>query len=127
VALLRRELPANQADWPILAIDAALKSRIEQLMSGTPPGDWALPAPWTVADAGFRTRTLAAPIEARLPRAVTFDTDFAGAVPNQHFLLLAVVHSTPDPVSTATLTGANLKDLIQTCHHVAARVVRIRV
>jgi hypothetical protein len=126
VALFRRLLPANIADWPTIAIDATLKTRIEQLMSGSPPGTWALPAPWVVADASARTKQLAAPVEARTPRAVTFETTFAGTTVGQHFLLLAVVHSTPDPVSVATLTGANLKDLIQTCHHVAARVVRIR-
>lgn len=125
VALFRMPLPANAADWPTVTIDAALKTSIEQLMSGSPPGGWSLPAPWVVADASARTKPLLAPVEARTPRAVTFETSFAGTTTGDLILLLAVVHSTPDPVNAASLTGANLKELIQTCHQVAARVVQI--
>jgi hypothetical protein len=33
------------------------------------------------------------------------------------------VHSTPDPVTAASLTGATLRDLVLNCHQVAVRIV----
>lgn len=126
VALFRRPLPQDETLWPGLPVEPAFKTRIAELMSGSPPAGWGPPAPWTVADTGFRSKVLTSPIDARTPRGVTFETNFAGAAFDDRFLLLAVVHSTPDPVSVASLTGTTLQEFILTCHHVAARVVRIR-
>jgi hypothetical protein len=64
-------------------------------------------------------------VDARTPRPVTFDVDFTGNPAGQKFVLLAVVHSTPDPVSAASLTGATLQELVLKCHQVAIRTVRV--
>jgi hypothetical protein len=126
LALFRRLLPADATQWPGIAISAAWKTAVQQLMSGSPPGGWAMPDGWTAADSGSRTRQISSDIDARTPRAVTFDVDFKGATVGQKIMLLAVVQSTPDPVSVASLVGDNLKDLILKSHQVAARVVEIR-
>lgn len=123
ITLLRRELPANQLLWPTIPIAAAWKTKVEQLISGASP---ALPDGWTVADTASPTRRPSADIDARSPRAVTFDVNFAGTPNHRRFVLLAVVHSVPDPVSAASLVGTNLKDLILKSHQVAARVVEVR-
>lgn len=126
VTLLRRPITEARAAWPAIAIGAQWKTRVEQLMSGSPPAGWSLPDNWAVADAASPTRQPTANVDARTPRAVTFDVGFSGAPLNRHFVLLAVVHSAPDPVSVASLAGDSLKDLILKCHHVAARVVKVR-
>ena len=61
-------------------------------MSATP----ALPAGWAFADPATPVRSPADPVDARLPRAVTFDTDFSTEPVGNRYLLVAVVHSTPD-------------------------------
>jgi hypothetical protein len=122
VTLLRRQLPANQAQWPGIPIAAAWKTAVAQLMTGANP---ALGDGWTVADSGSRTRQPSGPVDARTPRPVTFDVDFTGNPAGQNFVLLAVVHSTPDPVSAASLTGATLQELVLKCHQVAIRIVRV--
>jgi hypothetical protein len=126
LTLLRRLIPADATQWPAIAIGAPWKTAVEQLMSDTTPPGWSLPDGWTVADSGSRTRQPSSDVDARTPRAVTFDIDFSAATAGQHFVLLAIVHSTPDPVSAASLGGANLRDLVLNCHQVAARVAKIR-
>ena len=123
VLLLRRPLDPNQATWPGIAISADWKDKVVLTMGGGAP---ALPDNWTVADAILPTHSSASDIDARIPRALTFDVNFAGAAAPAQFLVLAVVHSVPDPLSVAKLIGDNLQDLILNSHQVAARVVEIR-
>lgn len=47
---------------------------------------------WTFADTATPVRSPAADVDAPLPRAVTFDTDFTGQAAGKRFLLVAVVH-----------------------------------
>jgi hypothetical protein len=122
VTLLRRVLPANRAQWPTLAIGAPWKTAVEQLMSGATP---TLPDSWSVADSGTRVRALTGDVDARTPRTVTFDVTFAANLANQDIVLLAVVHSTPDPVTAAGLSGATLQDLVLNNHQIAVRTVRV--
>lgn len=122
VALLRRELPAAQAQWPAIGITDAWKAKVVQLMAGGAAP--AFPDGWTVADTTSPTLTLGADIDARLPRAVTFTANFAGAPNGRHYVLLAVVSSVPDPISAAGIVGANLQDLILKNHQFAARVAK---
>lgn len=123
VTLLRRPLDPDQTTWPGIAIAADWKDKVVQLIGGASP---AFPDNWTVADAASPTRPAPGTLDARLPRGVTFDVDFAGAAAPARFLLLAVVHSTPDPISVGSLIGDTLQNLILQSHQVAARVVEIR-
>lgn len=125
VTLLRRQLPDVIAQWPGIAISAAWKTGVEQLMSGA-AGGGPLPDGWVPADTTSRTRLLTSDIDARTPRAVTFSVNFNNLGHDKFAVLLAVVHSTPDPVSSASLTGATIQDLVLNCHQVAARVVRAK-
>ncbi len=124
VGLLRRDLPADQAQWPNIAISATWKTKVEQFMGGGAPP--AFPDGWTVADTASPTLTLGADIDARLPRAVTFTVNFAGPPPPKRFFLLAIVSSTPDTLSAGGLIGATLQDLILKNRQFAARVVEAR-
>jgi len=123
VTLLRRTLGADQTTWPGLPIAADWKAKVVQLIGGASP---AFPDSWTVADAAHPTQPAPGPLDARLPRGVTFDVNFTGATPPARFVLLAVVHSAPDPVTAGSLIGDTLQDLILKSHQVAARVVEIR-
>jgi hypothetical protein len=123
VTLLRRPIPDTEPQWITIAITGAWKTRVTQLLSDNPPPGLTLPDGWVTAG----TQHVLSPrrdVDARNPRVVTFDVDFGtltGA--RRHFVLLAVVHSDPDPVTVDTLTGVNLQELILFSHHVAARVV----
>lgn len=121
VTLLMRPLPADNTQWAGIAMSEAWKSAVGQLMSGGPAP--ALPDNWSTTDAAFSTRPLRSDIDARTPRAVTFDADFTSLATGQYAVLLAIVHSTPDPVTAASLTGATLGDLVLNCHQVAVRIV----
>jgi hypothetical protein len=122
VSLLKFTLPANMAQWPTVPITPAWKTAVEQLMSGAAP---ALPAGWTVADTGTRVRSLTSDIDARTPRSATFDVTFSTNTANQDVTLLAIVSSTPDPLTAAGLAGATLQDLVLDNHQIALRTVRV--
>ena len=125
VTLLRRNLPVDPVAWPTIAVGDAWKDAVVQVLTATPPG--SLPDGWTYADSGAnRVRRLQSAVDARMPRAVTFETSFAGAPIDQRIMLLAVVHSTIDPIAQGGLPGANLREVILRSHHLAARVVRTR-
>ncbi len=118
VALLRRPLAQLNTE-PVIALGADWKDRVALLMSGGVPPP--LPDSWEIADP-IRTRQPGDSVDARTPRAVTFDVDFTGTPPRTGWLLLAVVHSVPDPVSAASLAGNNVTDLVLNCHQVAGRI-----
>jgi hypothetical protein len=125
VTLLRRNLPADPVTWPALAVGNAWKDAVVQVLTGTPPG--ALPDGWTYADSGAnRVRRPRSAVDAQMPRAVTFETSFAGAPIDQRIMLLAVVHSSADPITQGELPGTTLQEVILRSHHLAARVVRTR-
>jgi hypothetical protein len=67
-------------------------------------------------------RSPAGDVDARLPRAVTFDTDFTGQAAGKRFLLVAVVHSVIDP---AVLPGSALQVLVLGTRFAAVRSVEI--
>ena len=124
VTLLRRPILDTEAQWKTVAISGTWKTRVTQLLSAaTVPAGFTLPDGWVIAD----TQRVLSPrldVDARNPRVVTFDVNFGALTgARRHFVLLAVVHSDPDPVTVDTLTGANLEELILFSHHVAARVV----
>jgi len=122
VALLRRQL-ADQAIEPVIPIAAEWKDKLVQLMGGGVPA--AFPDGWELADP-FRTRQPGSDVDARTPRAVTFNVNFTNTQPHTRWLLLAVVHSVPDPVTVASLVGDNLTDLVLNSHQVAGRVLEVR-
>ncbi|HSD29374.1 MAG TPA: hypothetical protein VLL75_18870 [Vicinamibacteria bacterium] len=81
-----------------------------------------LPNNWAFADAAQPVRSPASPVDARLPRAVTFDVNFTGVAKGTRFLLVAVVHSAIDPV---TLPDETLQPLVLGSRFVALRSVAI--
>jgi len=123
VILLRRDLPQNGALYPAIAISADWKDKVVQMMGGAPV---TLPDTWRNADTVFTNQSPLSDIDARLPRSVTFNVDFTGGAPLTRIMLMAIVHSVPDPLSAVTLVGGTLLDLILRSHQVAARVVEIR-
>jgi len=123
VTLLRRAIPDDEPHWITIAISGTWKTRVTQLLSDSPPPGLTLPDGWLIAG----TQRVLSPrldVDARNPRVVTYDVNFGALTgAKRHFVLLAIVHSEPDPVTVDTLTGANLQELILFSHHVAARVV----
>ena len=81
-----------------------------------------LPDGWTFAEVAAPVRTPAADVDARLPRAVTFNVDFSALHKPARVLLLAVVHSDVDPV---TLPNQSLQALVLGTRFVALRSIEI--
>jgi len=124
VTLLRRDVTGtNAAAWAALAGVWAAPVQAFLRGGGAPP---ALPAGWSFADAATPTpipvRSPAGDVDARLPRAATFDVDFTGLATGTRILLVAVVHSTVDPV---TLPGSALQNLVLATRFAAVRSVEI--
>lgn len=120
VTLLRREVSGTApAAWAALAGTFAAPVQTFLHNGGAPP---ALPAGWTFADTATPVRSPAADVDARLPRAVTFDTDFTGQTAGKRFLLVAVVHSVIDP---SVLPGSALQALVLGTRFAAVRSVEI--
>jgi hypothetical protein len=124
VTLLRRDVTGtNVAAWAALAGTWAAPVQTFLRSGGAPP---ALPAGWSFADAATPTpipvRSPAGPIDVRLPRVATFDVDFTGLATGTRVLLVAVVHSTIDPV---TLPGSALQNLVLGTRFAAVRSVEI--
>jgi hypothetical protein len=121
VMLLRREIAAAEGDGGGVALSDPWKAAVVQRFGGATS---ALPDGWTMV--GLASPT--SPVSARMPRAVTFDLDLTPDPPFQfgtRWLLLAVVSSNLDVVSTSGLDGGTVEDLVRGSHHVAARLVTI--
>lgn len=56
------------------------------------------------------------------PAIVTFNVDYSAAAAGSRFLLLAVMHSTADPLA---LAGADLRAMILGSRHAAARSIQV--
>lgn len=90
-------------------------------------GGVAAPAGWTavVNPAGIARATLPAPLDARMPRAVTFDVDLT-AERGRAVLFLALVGSDlDDPGLAPAGVPATVRDLVLGWPCAAARVVRV--
>jgi hypothetical protein len=128
VALLRCTLPVpgGPAVFDAFAITDAWKTAVAAFVRGTGPAT-AIPAPWQVADPAFSVQNPSQPLDARHPRAVSFDLDLTSLpTPNTpSLLLLAVVHAADDELTVGQMTGATVRDLVLNCHHVAAKIVHI--
>jgi hypothetical protein len=92
----------------------------------------APPAGWRVATesaAGPAMHTLSSVLDARLPRAVPIDLNFAaagGPANGQRVLLLALVASTlDDPIVAPAGPPATVADLVQAWPPAAMRIVRV--
>ncbi len=87
----------------------------------------APPAGWQIADSASAIRSPALEIDARTPRAVVFDVDlshgFAASATDDSVLLLAIVTSTTDALTQASLNTSDLDALLRRNGHVAARRV----
>jgi hypothetical protein len=120
VALLRRDVSGtNSAAWTAIAggFTAAVQTYLRN--GGAPP---VLPDGWTFADVASPVRQVSGDVDARLPRAATFNVDFSALHKPARVLLLAVVHSQVDPV---TLPSLSLQALVLGTRFVALRSVEI--
>jgi hypothetical protein len=126
VALLTCPLPApgGPLAYAAFGIDDPWKAAVAAFLRGTGPAT-AIPVPWQVADAAFGVRNPSHPLDARLPRAVTFDLDLTSmpGAPAPGLLLLAVVHATGDELTVGQMTGGTVRELVLNCHHVAAKIL----
>jgi hypothetical protein len=95
----------------------AWRTAVEQRLGGAAP---ALPNNWDVAGALGHP---AGPLDARIARVVTFTLDLTAEAIGSVILLLAVVSSSVDPVTAASLGGATVKDLVLGSRHVAAKTL----
>jgi hypothetical protein len=120
VTLLRRTVTGTgQAAWAALAGDwTPMVQTFLRAGAGAAP---ALPAGWSFADAATPIRDASGPIDARVPRATTFDVDFRGLAVGTRVLLVAVVHSTDQVV----LPAQTLQTLTLGTRFVAVRSVEI--
>jgi hypothetical protein len=120
VTLLRRDVSGTTAPaWASLsgAFAAVVQTFLQS--GGAAP---ALPDGWTFADSGSPVRQPAGDVDARLPRAATFNVDCSALSKPARLLLLAIVHSQVDPV---TLPNATLQGLVLGSRFVALRSVEI--
>jgi len=95
----------------------------------TAQGALALPAAWaaakpTGAAAGVIIGELAATIDARTPRSVTFDLTTTGKA-GSYLVFVAIAASTLDPPALPTAMNTKLRDLALTNPHVAVTTVRL--
>ena len=96
-------------------------SLVTDINSGAPTGAW-LNAGWSYLDPTQPARRSSRSLEPLSPQVVSFEVDLAGpAWPDPGWLLLAVTHSTTDPLVTVDIDVATL---VRTDHHLAARSVR---
>lgn len=136
VALLKRRLTVADGDGGTLALSAAWKTAIVNLVVNGQ--NVTLDDRWKRAGAAETTNppsnavtaanTVANPagaVDARLPRAAPFSLNLTGATAGQRYLLLAIVTSSRDPLAPAELTAATVGDLVLNCRHVSARVVYV--
>ncbi|HEY7487645.1 MAG TPA: hypothetical protein VH912_24540 [Streptosporangiaceae bacterium] len=129
VTVVSAALAASPADWA--AMPVPWTGTVVDLLrnNGMPPPGWTQPAaPWMVGGGNVPSRTPSGPlfrrptgpVDPRTPRAVTFDLDFTGAPPFSTWVVVAVVHSAPDPVA---LFSTTLQELALNNWHVAVRTV----
>lgn len=92
----------------------------------------ALPAvgTWNVATlgGGAALHPLGVALDARLPRAVSFDVNLSGVTAGHRVLFLAIVGSRDDdvqPVEAPTGAPATVRDLVLGWPHAACRIVRV--
>jgi hypothetical protein len=107
---------------------------LAQAATGVNP---AAPAGWGWNQAGggggVAWNTLSVPVDARLPRAITFDVDLSAVPDNHHVLFLAVVGSTADDMpplvpttsGVATVPPVTVTQLVQCWPYAGARVVQV--
>ena len=96
-------------------------SLVADITSGAPTGAW-LNADWSYLDPTQPARRSRRSLEPLSPQVVSFGVDLAGpAWPDPGWLLLAVTHSTTDPLVTV---DTDIATLVRTDHHLAARSVR---
>ncbi|MCA0322478.1 MAG: hypothetical protein LCH60_07885 [Actinobacteria bacterium] len=140
-----RPVPANGA-WAILLWRSAPTAAALMSVDPTQALAWVVtavtgvnpPAPagwgWNRAGggAGVAWNTLPIPIDARLPRAVSFDVDLAAVPDNHHVLFLAIVGSSADDArlvpttsAAATVPPVTVTQLVQCWPYAAARVVQV--
>jgi len=143
VVLLRFQLPANPATWattpapfappapgahgaptpdPINPLRAALAA-------GALPAGFAFPAGWAAADPAEAVRRPDRPVTTGAPVVVTFEVDFSSAPfssarASSLWLLMALAHSTADPLA---LAGADLSGMVLGSRHAGARSVQVVV
>ena len=120
ITLLRRDVTGtDSSSWTAIAggFTAAVQTFLRN--GGAPP---ALPDSWAFADATTPVRPASGDVDARLPRSATFTVDFRGLHAQARVLLLAVVHSTVDPV---TLPNQSLQSLVLGTRFVALRSIEI--
>jgi hypothetical protein len=124
VALLRRDGPTN-GDVPLGGIWATLVSIAG---GGAVPG--ALPGGWVKA-ATQLVRPITAPVDARTPRAVTFDVDLSAVADDTRVTFLAVVMSADDQLTAEELlqedgtAATTVEQLVRHSRHAAARTLRV--
>jgi len=120
--------PAVDAAWGSIAVPGAFKTRVVSLLGGTAT---TAPAGWTLATAAsFSPSTIVSHplsrVNARAPGAASFDLTVPPPTgTTQAVLVLAIAGSTVDPVTTGTLIGSNLRDLVLSSRHVACHVFQV--
>ena len=127
VLLLRRRIQPAQADGAGIPITNAWRNAVvDRLHEAASPR--ALPPGWQEADSTIAVRSPRSPLSSRTPRGVEFQVDWrGGARPRRsRWLLVAVVDTPGDPVSTAALAGGTVRELTLGSHHVAVKRVGVR-
>jgi len=119
VILVQRRVKDTE-DGQAVALSDVWKAAVVGRLAGSTP---AFDDGWQLADAAG-IRHPAGPVDARSPRAATFELG-TPAPSGSQWLLLAIVSSSLDPVTTAKLVGATVRELALSSHHVGARFYRV--
>ena len=131
--LLQLPLPANAATWaalPPIVLPAAGPplNALHDALNAVPagggplPAELVLPAGWAAPDVALSIRRPDRMMATSSPAIVTFDVDYSAAAVGSRFLLLALVHSTADPLA---LAGPDLRGMILGSRHTAARSIQV--
>jgi hypothetical protein len=133
VILLQLALPANAAIWatqPLIPFPpvGATRNNLHIALDAIPaaggplPALLALPAGWAAPDAVLASRRPNRVVATASPAVVTFEVDYSAAAAGARFMLLALVHSTADPLA---LTGTTFREMILGSRHAAARSIEV--
>ena len=121
VALLMRPVgTTNAAAWAALPCNWAAAVQTRLRAGGATP---ALADGWVFADAANPLRPVPAAVDATRSRTVSFNIDLAGVAKADRVLLVAVVHSSADPVTLPP--GDPLETLARGTRFVAVRSVEM--
>jgi hypothetical protein len=136
IVLLKRRLTPAEGDGGGIALSAAWRTAVVNLLvngqNATLDDRWKNVSASEASNpvnnavtAAAAIRNPSGPIDARMPRAATFQCELSGTSFGQRYLLLAIMTTSRDPLQAAELGGATVADTVLNSRHVCARTLQV--